>query len=123
MTGMTPTPTTYQPTPGASPIQAEIDEEAAVRARAHGVLTDRQLTVDDLLSRLPLGSVSWHRKIAATLAGETKFTSLTLALFAEATGTEVNFLLTRRQRPTVTIHACRVDETGGAVEAVAAMAR
>lgn len=66
---------------------------------------------------MPLDSEAWHHRVAVALAGEGRFTGLMLALFAEATGTDVAFLTTGEQRPVVRTIACRVDDVGGYADA------
>ncbi len=110
--GMTPSPSSGAALSGAAVAAAPGDD--SIRARAHAVLADKDLTVDDLRGRLPVDNGTWYRKVAAALVGEGRFTSLTLALFAEAVGIDVLWLITGEQPLIVTVHACVVDETVGA---------
>lgn len=111
----TPAGTTGLDIPPGSPESAPDAPAAGIRRRANTALADAGMTIESLSARIPIPSSGWHAKIAAALTGEGRFTSLTLALFAEAVGVDVMWLITGKQRPTVTINACRIDDVANAL--------
>lgn len=116
--GMSPTPHSYGVALSGAGVAAAPGEDS-ILARAHAVLADQGLTVDGLRGRPPLLTLAWHRRIVAALAGEGRFTSLTSALFAEATGIDVLWLITGEQPQTAGGYACVVVETIGADDTAA----
>ncbi len=106
----TPAGTTGLDIPPESAPDAPDAPTAGIRQRANTALADAGMTIESLSARIPMPPGGWHAKIAAALTGEGRFTRLTLALFAEAVGVDVLWLITGEQRPTVTIRACRIDE-------------
>ena len=117
--GMTTTPagTTVLDIPPGSPESAPT---AGIRRRANTALADAGLTIESLRARIPMPTGGWHAKIVSALTGEGRFTSLTLALFAEAVGVDVLWLITGKQPSAPTVIACVVDESVGAETAAVA---
>jgi len=106
--------------PPGSPESAPDAPAAGIRRRANTALADAGMTIESLSARIPMPSSGWHAKIVSALTGEGRFTSLTLALFAEAVGVDVLWLITGKQPPVPTVIACVVDESVGAETAAVA---
>lgn len=86
--------------------------------RAHAALASAGLCLDDLGQLLLTDFSAWRDRILQALAGTRRFTSLTLAIFAEVTGADVTWLLTGALSTGVVLRstgvmACVVDETDG----------
>ena len=104
MCGMTETPTAGTAVLDARPVP--LADHPGIRERAEAAMTAAGLTTETLGRRIPLPNIHWQKKIAAALAGDRPFSSLTIALFAQAVGADVLWLITGAPSPAVTVRAC-----------------
>ena len=87
-------------------------DESGVLARARIALDTAGLSSETLQDRLRADFAPWRQKIVDALGGARRFTSLTLAIFAEVTDADITWLLTGA--PADPISVCVIDESVGA---------